>query len=84
MSRVVLFRDFSYWNISRKRMMQNELNDQYFSKCYDDFQKQQQSLMNEIKQPMSPQREKELEKRITILQSMLMSILKWKRIKREE
>lgn len=60
------------------------LDESYFSKIYDEVQKEQQRFMTDLRQTQTKTKEREYHKRIAVLQTVLMGILKYKVIKEEE
>ena len=61
-----------------------ELTEAYLGKFYDDIQREQQFFMSKLKQLQTKDKEKEYHRRISILQTILINILKYKTMKPTE
>ena len=64
-------------------MFGTELNETYLDRIYDDFSKEQSTLMEEIKQGAEEDKTKDITKQITILNSLAMMILRFRNLKKK-
>jgi len=61
----------------------NDITDQYLDKIYDDFQKEQQSLIRDIKSGCDNIKETELQKQFTLLNNLMMNILRLRNLRKK-
>lgn len=61
----------------------NDITDQYLDKIYDDFQKEQQSLIRDIKTGCDNIKETELQKQFTLLNNLMMNILRLRNLRKK-
>lgn len=61
----------------------NDLTEQYLDKLYDDFSKEQQSLLTDIKTGTSDSKEKDLQKQFTLLNTLMMNTLRLRNLKKK-
>ena len=64
-------------------MLGSDITDQYLDKLYDDFKKEQDRLMNDIKSGTEIGKEKSNQIQINMIHSILMTCLKLKRIRKK-
>ena len=64
----------------------NDLNEQNLNQMYDMFSKQQQSHMNTIKtsKELDEKREKSIQKQLSLLNTIMISILRFRNIQKKE
>ena len=60
-----------------------EINEAYLEKVYDDFSKEQNKLMESIKQCQDSKKEQDITKQITQISSLMMAILRFRNLKRK-
>jgi hypothetical protein len=65
-------------------MFGTEINESYLDRIYDDFSKEQSKLMEQIKQNTEQKKEQDITKQITILNTLMMSILRFRNLKRKQ
>jgi len=58
------------------------VNEQYLNKVYDDLQKEQMSLVNDMKTGCGDDKEKDVTKQLTQLNSLLMAILRFRNLRK--
>ena len=61
--------------------MQN-INEQYLNKLYDDLQKEQFNLMNDLKTGCGVEKEKDITKQMTQLNSLLLCVLRFRNLRK--
>tara|TARA_R110000782_G_scaffold14846_2_gene43959 strand:- start:652 stop:885 length:234 start_codon:yes stop_codon:yes gene_type:complete len=64
----------------------SDLTEQHLEKLYDDFAKDQMRLMNEMKNCKEPEhlvKEQDIQKQLTILNSLMISVLKLRNLKKK-
>jgi hypothetical protein len=64
-------------------MNANDLTEQYLDRLYDDLQKEQQSLLTDIKTGVEEQKEKDLQKQFTLLNTLMMNTLRLRNLKKK-
>jgi hypothetical protein len=64
-------------------MNPNDLTEQYLDRLYDDLQKEQQSLLTDIKTGVDDQKEKDLQKQFTLLNTLMMNVLRLRNLKKK-
>ena len=64
----------------------NDINEQNLNQMYDMFSKQQQSHMNTIKtsKELDEKREKSIQKQLSLLNTIMISILRFRNIQKKE
>jgi len=60
----------------------NSINEQYLNKVYDDLQKEQMTLMCDLKSGVSAEKEKDITKQMTQLNSLLLSVLRFRNLRK--
>lgn len=60
-----------------------EINETYLDKIYDDFRREQGTLMEAIKHGAEEDKTKDMTKQITILNSLTMMILRFRNLKKK-
>ena len=60
-----------------------EINETYLDKIYDDFRREQGTLMEAIKQGAEEDKAKDMTTQITILNSLTMMILRFRNLKKK-
>lgn len=62
----------------------NDITDQYLTKIYDDMQREQTRLMNDLKTgSKEAKEEKDITKQITMVNSITLSVLKLKNFRKK-
>ena len=64
----------------------SDLTEQYLDKLYDDLSKEQMRLMTEMKNcrdPESSKKEKELQKQLTFLNTLMINTLRFRNLKKD-
>jgi hypothetical protein len=61
--------------------MNNELNEQYLNRSYDEYQKEQMKLMNDFKNDTQVE-DKDIQKQITLLNTITINILRFRNIRK--
>ena len=64
-------------------MFGTEINESYLDRIYEDFSKEQSKLMEQIKQNTEHKKEQDITKQITILNTLMMSVLRFRNLKRK-
>ena len=64
--------------------MFNEMNESYLDRLYDDFSKEQYKLMEQIKQNVSPKDEQNITKQLTLLNTLMMTVLRYRNLKKKQ
>ena len=64
-------------------MFGTEINESYLDRIYEDFSKEQSKLMEQIKQNTEPKKEQDITKQIAILNTLMMSVLRFRNLKRK-
>lgn len=64
-------------------MFDSEINNSYLDKIYDDFSKEQMRLMSDIKQGCKESVQNDITKQITILNTLMMSVLRYRNLKKK-
>jgi len=59
----------------------NDITEQYLNKVYDDLQKEQMRMMNDIKTGTDDDKSKSITKQISLINSINMSILRLRNLK---
>lgn len=63
--------------------MNNELNESYYSRLYDDFVREQQRLSNDLKQHTDMETDKSHQIELKIISQFLQQILRIRNIKKQ-
>lgn len=61
--------------------MNNDLNEQYLNRSYDEYQKEQMKLMNEFKNE-TQECDKDIQKQLTLLNTITMNILRFRNLRK--
>ena len=64
-------------------MFGTELNETYLDRIYDDFSAEQTKLMEIIKQGVEVNKQQDITKQMTMLNSLMMTILRFRNLKRK-
>jgi hypothetical protein len=64
-------------------MFGREINEQYLNNLYEDFQKEQMTLMTDIKTGTAPDKEKDITKQLTLLNTLMLNTMKLRNIKKQ-
>jgi len=64
-------------------MFDSEINNSYLDKIYDDFSKEQMRLMSDIKQGCEEAKQNDITKQITILNTLMMTVLRYRNLKKK-
>ena len=62
-------------------MFGTEVNEIYLDRLYDDFSKEQQRLMEELKQCTDKTKQQDVTRQITLVNSMMMTTLRFRNLK---
>jgi len=65
-------------------MFGTEINESYLDRIYEDFSKEQSKLMEQIKQNTEHKKEQDITKQITILNTLMMQVLRFRNLKRKQ
>jgi hypothetical protein len=58
------------------------ITEQYLNKVYEDLQKEQMALMNDLKTGCGEEKEKDITKQMTQLNTLLMAVLRLRNLKK--
>jgi hypothetical protein len=61
----------------------SDITDQYLDKVYDDFQKEQQKLIQDIKSGCDSVKEVENQKQFTILNTLMINVLRLRNLRKK-
>jgi hypothetical protein len=61
----------------------NDVNEQYLDKLYDDLSREQGKILTDIKTGCDEAKEGELHKQFTLLNSLLMTTLKYRNLRQK-
>tara|TARA_R110002012_G_scaffold158318_3_gene319716 strand:- start:557 stop:772 length:216 start_codon:yes stop_codon:yes gene_type:complete len=64
-------------------MFGTEINESYLDRIYEDFSKEQTKLMEQIKGNPEQRKEQDITKQITQLNTLMMSVLRFRNLKRK-
>jgi hypothetical protein len=64
-------------------MFGREINEQYLNNLYEDFHKEQMTLMTDIKTGTSTDKEKDITKQLTLLNTLMLNTMKLRNIKKQ-
>jgi len=64
-------------------MFGTDVNETYLDRIYEDFRTEQQSQMEKIKQDVETTAQQDITKGITLLSSLMMTILRYRNLKRK-
>jgi hypothetical protein len=62
---------------------QSDITEQYLNKCYEDFQKEQMRLLNDMKDCKDDVKEKDIQKQLTYLNSLIMTCMRLRNLKKQ-
>jgi hypothetical protein len=62
--------------------MNNELSEQYLNRSYDEYQKEQMKLMNDFKNDTQVEDSKDIQKQITLLNTITINILRFRNLRK--
>lgn len=57
------------------------MNEQYFNRSYDEYQKEQMKLMNDLKNDTQME-DKDIQKQLTLLNTITISILRFRNLRK--
>ena len=63
-------------------ILMNTVNDQYLTKVYEDLQKEQMVLLNDMKTGIGEEKEKDVTRQLTQLNTLLMAILRFRNLRK--
>ena len=66
--------------------MNSDINEQYLEKVYDDFSREQMTLMNELKHSRDPEqatKQRDIQKQLTALNGLMIGVLRYRNLKQE-
>jgi hypothetical protein len=61
----------------------NDINEQYLDKLYDDLSREQGKILTDIKTGCDDQKEADLQKQFTLLNTLMMSTLKYRNLRQK-
>jgi hypothetical protein len=64
-------------------MFGRELNEQYLNNLYEDLQKEQMTLMTDMKTDTSTEKEKDITKQLTLLNTLMLNIMRLRNLKKQ-
>jgi polyhydroxyalkanoate synthesis regulator protein len=64
-------------------MNQSDITEQYLNKCFDDFSKEQMRLLNDMKGATSDDKDKEIQKQLTLLNGLVSGCLRLRNLKKQ-
>jgi hypothetical protein len=64
--------------------MDSTITEQYLNRFYEDLQKEQMRLLNDIKTGVEPQKEKEISKQITLINNLLINCLRLRNVRQKK
>lgn len=62
--------------------MNNEINEQYLNRSYDEYQKEQMKLMNDLKNDTQLEDSKDIQKQLSILNTITINILRFRNLRK--
>ncbi len=66
--------------------MNNDITEQYLEKVYEDFSREQMSLMTEMKNSKDPEqysKQKDIQKQLTALNALMIGVLRYRNLKKD-
>lgn len=64
-------------------MNQSDITEQYLNKCFDDFSKEQMRLLGDMKGATSDDKDKEIQKQLTLLNQLVSGCLRLRNLKKQ-
>jgi len=61
---------------------QSDITEQYLNKCFDDFSKEQMRLLNEMKGATDDAKDKDVQKQLTLLNTLVSACLRLRNLKK--
>lgn len=61
----------------------SDISEQYLTKLYDDLQKENTKLLNELKGDLETAKEKEITKQISLINNLTLSVIKLKNLRKK-
>jgi hypothetical protein len=61
----------------------SDITEQYLDKCYDDFQKEQYKLLQDIKSGCNDSKEVYNQKQFTLINNLMLNILRLRNLKKK-
>lgn len=61
----------------------NDINEQYLDKLYDDLSREQGKILTDIKTGCDDQKENDLQKQFTLLNTLMMATLKFRNLRQK-
>jgi polyhydroxyalkanoate synthesis regulator protein len=61
---------------------QSDITEQYLNKCFDDFSKEQMRLLNEMKGATDDSKDKDVQKQLTLLNTLVSACLRLRNLKK--
>lgn len=62
--------------------MNNEINEQYLNRSYDEYQKEQMKLMNDLKNDTQLEDSKDIQKQLSLLNTITINILRFRNLRK--
>lgn len=62
---------------------QSDITEQYLNKCYEDFSKEQMRLLNDMKGANDDSKDKEIQKQLTLLNTLVSGCLRLRNLKKQ-
>lgn len=66
--------------------MNSDITEQYLEKVYEDFSREQMGLMTEMKNSKDPEtatKQKDIQKKLTMLNALMIGVLRYRNLKNE-
>ena len=64
--------------------MDNTINENYLNRCWEDFSREQMKLMTDIKTGKAEKEEKKLQRELTLLNSIMISLMRLRNLRKKE
>jgi len=64
-------------------MNQSDITEQYLNKCFDDFSKEQMRLLTDMKGATSDDKDKDIQKQLTLLNQLVSGCLRLRNLKKQ-
>ena len=61
---------------------QSDITEQYLNKCYEDFSKEQMRLMNDMKGATDDSKDRDIQKQLTLLNTLVSACLRLRNLKK--
>lgn len=64
--------------------MDNTINENYLNRCWEDFSREQMKLMTDIKTGKGEEDEKHIQRELTLINSIMISLMRLRNLKKKE